>query len=102
MESRVAARDATPAVTVAAASNFCPVPPLIFVDGPGAWNGGTGCVYYVKNLPPSGYAERVVGVTGPERGVVDDDARNPQSPSLESAGWTGIPHAPQPFGSSCG
>ncbi len=43
MESSVAARDATPAVTVAAASNFCPVPPLIFVDSPRAWNGWTGC-----------------------------------------------------------
>lgn len=29
MDSSVAARDATPAMTVAAASNFCPVPPLI-------------------------------------------------------------------------
>ena len=32
-----------------------------------------------KNLPPSGYAERVVGVTGPQTGVVDDDARIAQS-----------------------
>ncbi len=32
-----------------------------------------------KNLPPSGCAERVVGVTGPPRGVVDDDARTAQS-----------------------
>ncbi len=33
MESSVAAMDATPAVHVAAASNFCPVPPAILIDG---------------------------------------------------------------------
>ena len=98
MESRVAARDATPAVTVAAASNFCPVPPLIFVDGPGAWNGGTGCVYYVKNLPPSGSAERVVGVTGPQRGVVDDDARNAQSRASKARDGQGYLTRPNRLG----
>jgi hypothetical protein len=33
MDSNVATRDATPAMTVAAASNFCPVPPVIVMEG---------------------------------------------------------------------
>lgn len=32
MDNSVAARDATPAMTVAAASNFCPVPPIFYLS----------------------------------------------------------------------
>ena len=68
MESSVAAMDATPAVTVAAASNFCPVPPLIFADSLGAWNGGTGCVYLSEAAIKPHKAWRCCGME-PQRGV---------------------------------
>lgn len=37
IDSSVAARDATPAMTVVAASNFCPVPPVMLMGG---WDNG--------------------------------------------------------------
>jgi len=86
MESRVAARDATPAITVAAASNFCPVPPLILVDSPGAWNGGGGLDVSRSRHQAARSVSWEDSSSKRPRGVIDDDASKSQKGKLPHRG----------------
>lgn len=59
IESSVAAMDAMPAIHVAAASNFCPVPPAILIDG-GGWDG---LEWSMVEKPPLGDLDHVGSTT---------------------------------------
>jgi hypothetical protein len=83
MDISVATRDATPAITVAAASNFCPVPPLILFGGRRASKLPNLDLIKKRSL---GCAKCVVWEMGLQGGMDDDDSNTPRTRSSKHRG----------------